>query len=191
MMSLTRAVLPLILLLPGWSVADATVESAFEKAAAESGIPRVVLHAVACAESGRHADKGVKGPWPWTLNIAGQLRHYGSRKAAEAALEEALALGITNIGIGLMQINWRLYHGRFEGPSHALDPGHNLRVGARLLSAEWRPSGDLWVAIGRFHSLSASEASTFRRHVGADVVRLLSQRTSHDTVSAHAVMHNG
>lgn len=174
---LMRAALPFLFLLPGWSHADSPTVGAFENVATDSGIPRVVLYAIACAETNQHSDKEVSGPWPWTLTIAGERKRYSSREDAEAALEDALRLGITNIGIGLMQINWRLYHGRLASPARALDPEYNLRVGASILKAEWRRSGDLWLAIGRFHSRSPQEANAFQEHVGAEVVRLLTRQT--------------
>jgi hypothetical protein len=171
--NLAWGVLSLLLVIPVSSSADVVADNVFRKVAHEYEVPSVILYAVACAESAKPSSTEAAEPWPWTLTIAGQRRHYPTRDAAQSALDSALEHGISNIEIGLMQINWRRYHDILGDRSRALDPEHNLRVGASILRAEWYREGDLWRAIGHYHSESKLEAGAFKDHVGAEVVRLL------------------
>ncbi len=176
----TRAVLSLLLLVPVWGFADSVPDDTFRKVAEEFEVPAVVLYAVACVESAKHSTTEANKPWPWTLTIAGERRHYPTREAAQADLDNVLELGISNIGVGLMQINWRRYHGLLGDPSRALDPVYNLRIGASILRDQWNREDDLWLAIGQYHSMSPADGGAFKYHVGAEVVRLLSQQTRFD-----------
>ena len=176
MKNIRRVALSLLLVVPSWSFADSVPDEAFRMVAEEFKLPAVVLFAVACAESSKHSATEVNKPWPWTLTIAGERRHYPTREAAQRALDHALELGISNIGVGLMQINWRRYQGILNDPSRVLDPVTNLRIGARILHDQWNREDDLWVAIGQYHSVLPTDASAFKYRVGAEVVRVLSQR---------------
>ena len=175
--SMAKVYLSLFLLVPFWSFADSVPDETFQKVAEEFEVPAVVLYAVACAESAKRGttEEGNR-PWPWTLTIAGERRHYPTREAAQAALDHFLELGISNIGVGLMQVNWRRFQDFLGDPSRALDPVSNLRIGAGILRNQWNQEEDLWLAIGHYHSVSPTDAGDFKYHVGAEVVRLLSQQ---------------
>ncbi|MDH3640047.1 MAG: transglycosylase SLT domain-containing protein, partial [Gammaproteobacteria bacterium] len=132
--------------LPLYAFAGAESQSAFEQVSVTTGIPAPVLHAIVCVESGMTPGDTKCRPWPWTLRVAGILHRYGTRKEAELALNRFLSLGITNIDVGLMQVNWRRYHHLLTSPAKALDPNNNLRVGANILSKEWRENRNRWAA---------------------------------------------
>ena len=116
----------------GWS--DSSVPTGYQSVAAERGIPASVLYAVALTESGKQVDQpdGYR-PWPWTLNVAGRGYYFTSRLDAWRALTGWLEAGKRSIDIGLMQVNWRYHQDRLGTPWQALEPYHNLRVGAGIL----------------------------------------------------------
>ncbi len=96
-----------------WAVREARAEgrgiwgecgrrrSRFGKAAQASGIPEVLLLAIALCESGRG-----RQPWPWTLNVAGTPYFFLTRKAALQALQHLQSQHFDLVDVGLMQVNW-------------------------------------------------------------------------------------
>lgn len=146
------------------------VPSAYQSTAQAYALPPRVLYAIALTESRRQIRDGIVRPWPWTLNIRGTPHFFPNRKAAYRALRTALADGIRNVDIGLMQVNWRWHHERLGDPWQALDPYHNLRVGAAILHQERRETDDLWQAVGRYHSRNPARALAYRERV-ADALR--------------------
>jgi soluble lytic murein transglycosylase-like protein len=139
------------------------VPPGYRRVAVEHGIPAVLFYAVAKTESGRRLARTPRmRPWPWTLNIEGRGRYYGTRIEAFAALKHLLREGRTSIDIGLMQVNWRYHHTRLRDPWRALDPYYNLRVGARILRDCYRAHADWWRAVGCYHSPGSSAAQRER-----------------------------
>ena len=150
---------------PVWS--EDTVPSGYRLVASEKKIPESIFYAVALAESGRTlpAD-GVRRPWPWTLNVAGDGYYYATRHEAWQALRDWLDQGKRSIDIGLMQVNWRYHQSRLGDPWQALDPYHNLRVGADILQDCYATRRDWWVSVGCYHAPANPERATrYRRRV--------------------------
>ena len=139
-----------------WSTASRcgdAVPHGYRAIAAEFGIPYTVLYAVALAESGLGSNgDGVRRPWPWTLNVAGRPHVYATREAAWHALNVFIAGGERSIDIGLMQVNWRFHHEALGDSWQALDPYHNLRVGAAILQDCFARRHDWWAGVGCYHS---------------------------------------
>jgi len=150
----------------GIAKAGEVVPEGYRSVAAEFGIPHTLLYAVALTESGRQiASRGVR-PWPWTLNVSGQGYYFSSRTEAWQALRQSLDSGSTSIDIGLMQVNWRYHRSRLGSPWQALDPYHNLRVGARILQRCFKQKGDWWFGVGCYHAPNNTErADRYRRRV--------------------------
>ena len=132
-------------------------------------IPPEVLYAVALTESARQVDStGNVRPWPWTLNVGGKGYFYASREDAHRALRRFLAQGKRSIDIGLMQVNWRWHRDKLGDPWQALDPEHNLQVGARILATCYQERRDRWDAVGCYHAPNNKKfASRYRRNVAA------------------------
>ena len=153
--------------LPSLSWSTDTVPSGYRMVAAERAIPDTLFYAVALAESGRalNADR-VRRPWPWTLNVAGDGYYYSTRIEAWQALRDWLDKGKRSIDIGLMQVNWRYHHERLGDPWQALDPYHNLRVGAEILQDCYATEHDWWASVGCYHAPKNPERATrYRRRV--------------------------
>jgi len=157
---MTNAVLVFVILMLATNITLAkaeTIPSMYHKIAIENNIPTAILYAVALAESAtkihsRKIKSGLYKPWPWTLNVAGIPRRYPTRKSAYKGLIYFLQQGIKSIDIGIMQINWRYHHKKLGTPWQALEPIHNTRTGARILSDEYKKTGEWKQAIGRYHS---------------------------------------
>ena len=149
----------------GWSAE--TVPAGYRSIASERSIPSSVLYAVALTESGKQvASKGVYRPWPWTLNVAGRGYYFDSRQAAWQALTGWLKDGKRSVDIGLMQVNWRYHKERLGTPWQALDPYHNLRVGAEILQECYTTRQDWWASVGCYHAPSNPQrADQYRRRV--------------------------
>jgi hypothetical protein len=158
----------------GLARAGEVVPEGYRSVANEFGIPHTILYAVALTESGRPFDAKGFQPWPWTLNVAGKGYYFSSRTAAWQALRQSLDSGKTSIDIGLMQINWRYHRSQLGSPWQALDPYHNLRVGARILNGCFQQKGDWWFGVGCYHAPNDPErADRYRRRVQSRWQRLV------------------
>jgi hypothetical protein len=153
--------------LPSLSWSTDTVPSGYRMIAAERAIPDTIFYAVALAESGWALNTdGVRQPWPWTLNVAGDGYYYSTRIEAWQALRDWLDKGKRSIDIGLMQVNWRYHHERLGDPWQALDPYHNLRVGAEILQDCYATEHDWWASVGCYNAPKNPERATrYRRRV--------------------------
>ena len=147
--------------------ASASVPAGYQSVANAYQIPPEVLYAIGLTESARRIDStGNLRPWPWTLNVRGRGHFFASQRAARDALRRALHQGTTSIDIGLMQVNWRYHRDRLGSAQRALDPYHNLRVGAEILQACFKDRQDWWEAVGCYHAPNNAErAASYRARV--------------------------
>jgi Transglycosylase SLT domain len=165
-----------VLVLPRAGLSQDAVPAGYRAIAAERGIPESVLYAVALTESGKSMKTaGDYRPWPWTLNVAGRGYFFDSRLKAWQALTAWLEQGERVIDIGLMQVNWRYHAERLGTPWQALDPYHNLRVGAGILQACYSQRQDWWESVGCYHAPANPErADRYRRRVRSRWQRIVS-----------------
>lgn len=147
--------------LPDLEVKANPIPSGYRRIAASFGIPVTVFYSIALTESGIVFKDGSFHPWPWTLNIEGEARRYSTRQKAWTALTHHIKAGKKLIDIGLMQVNWKYHQPNLGSPWKALDPYHNLKVGANLLKQEFHETQSWWEAVGRYHSPGQS---TNQRH---------------------------
>ncbi len=179
-MARLRQQLALLLGAAGLLVATAcwssdSVPAGYQAIATERGIPHTILYAMALAESGKRVGtKGEYHPWPWTLNVAGEGYFYSTRIEAWQALCDWLDRGNRSIDIGLMQVNWRYHREQLGTPWQALDPYHNLRVGAAILQGCYISRRDWWESVGCYHApMNPQKASKYRRRVQLRWLRLV------------------
>ena len=151
----------------------AAVPALYRTVAAEYGIPPLLLYAIACVESTTPlADRTVK-PWPWTLSINAAPYYYATQTEALAALHWARQRPVKQLGIGLMQIEWRYHRQRLPDLASALDPAFNLRTGAAILRTEYRNAGGDWdLAVKRYHSRTPHRQEGYVKRVNAVLRRL-------------------
>ena len=145
----------------------AAVPPVYRAIANEHDVPAGVLYAVALTESGTHVNAlNARLPWPWTLNIAGKGRYYSTRFEALRAAREALDGGIRSIDLGLMQVDWRFHADALGSLEAAIDPLHNLTVGARILATCHARRGDWFGALECYHAPNhPSRAKAYRQRV--------------------------
>ena len=146
------------------SVAGSDSASVFVHAGEEFRVAPALLYAIALVESGRETAEGLR-PWPWTLNIAGAGHYYPNRQAAWLSLRAVLEAGENNVDIGPMQVSWMWHRDRLGSAWQALDPTHNVRVGAWVLANAVHSENDVWLGVGRYHSGKADRQRRYRERV--------------------------
>ena len=149
------------------SAATAAIPRAYRVVALETAVPVGVLYAVALQESRAALGRGVREPWPWTLNVRGVGYRFGSRRAVYLALNTLLKRGETHVDVGLMQVHWRFHAPKLGNSWAALNPYHNLRVGASILTACFRQTGNWTAATGCYHSNTPWRATAYSASVSA------------------------
>jgi len=147
--------------------AQASVPSAYQLIAHTTGVPSVVLYAVALQESGKTIHPKLHQPWPWTLNVAGKSYYYANQSKACTALHIALkAHNPKSIDVGIAQINWGWNPGIFASPCEALNPYKNLTAAGHLLRKHYRASGDWNIATGLYHHPAGGHiAARYQKYV--------------------------
>ena len=115
----------------------------FKEVATEQGVPASMLYAISVVESGGN---------PWVLCVKGKGHFYETREDAYAAFRQFRARGITNIDVGIMQINWKYHHQRFIDDWQMFDERENIKVGAEILRECYDKTGDWLKAVGCYHS---------------------------------------
>lgn len=127
--------------------------SPWQSAAEKYDLDPIYLYAIALHESRRRRPDGMIRPWPWTLHTPQTGSLYF--ETYDAALEKLTALlaDVTNIDVGLMQINWGWNGRRAPDARTLLEPAANIEIAAQLLREHLNEcEGDLGCAIGRYHS---------------------------------------
>lgn len=142
---------------PSAASQDKDLTNLFESASRSVGVPYDVIVAIAKVESGFN---------PWALNIEGRSYHFDTKAGAIAKANEALKAG-RSFDIGLMQINnWWLK--RYDLTlSDAFNPQTNIYFGSQILKQEIERHGNLWAAVGAYHSPKTARASAYSRKVKA------------------------
>jgi soluble lytic murein transglycosylase-like protein len=134
-----------------------TIPNDFREVATQQGVPPSLLYSISVVESGAQ---------PWVLCVKGVGHFYNSREAAYDALQYYRHKGITNIDVGIMQVNWKYHHKRFADDWEMLDPQANMTVGAQILRECYEKTGDWLRAVGYYHSPSVKwRANNYRNRV--------------------------
>ena len=125
----------------------------YQRVATEIGVPCDLLYAMALTESGQSRfSQNQWRPWPWTLNIEGRGQYFSSRREAWVQLEKVVANESGSVDVGLLQIAWRYHQQALGSTWQALDPYHNLRVGAAILKRCFDSPLDWWQSVGCYHA---------------------------------------
>ncbi len=168
-----------LLAIPAAGHAQASpVPAGYYAAAAEARVGPSLFYAIALTESGQSTMTAEYRPWPWTLSIDHKPHFFPTRKAALSALTTEINrrksdAGKKQLGVGLFQIEWRFHAHRFESPGQMLDPYANARVAAEIfLEGLAAAGGDVWEAVGLFHSNTPDLAQSYRQRVAKRLVGL-------------------
>lgn len=168
-----RYFLLLLILLPFYGYASPKVleHSLWAKASQLAGVPPNTLYAIALQESGMRWRDRTFRPWPWTIyvnkgsaSINSGPHRYPTKEAAVNALTIMLKQGITNIDVGLMQVNIYWNGHRVRDKRLLMEPGINIMVAAGILK-DVHAGNDLRLAVARYHSFNAGRGAAYSNMV--------------------------
>ena len=117
-----------------------------------NNIPSGLLLAIATVESGSE---------PYALNIQGKSVIARNKREAASLIHEALAEGITNIDVGVMQLNIKWHRENFNSIEEMLEPKQNIEYAASFLLTLHKKYGDWHRAVRFYHS---SRAEYYRKY---------------------------
>jgi soluble lytic murein transglycosylase-like protein len=114
-----------------------------DKTEQEYAIPSGLLKSITSVESSNK---------PYALNVAGKAIFVDSKEEAMEIVHLYRERGITNIDLGLAQINLH-WHGRhFNSISEMLEPKSNLEYAAKFLRKLYEQHGSWNKAVRHYHS---------------------------------------
>ncbi|BBJ32484.1 transglycosylase SLT domain-containing protein [Rickettsia sp. R2] len=115
-----------------------------QKIEKEHEIPSGLLAAIASVESGLK---------PYAIGVSGKSVKASSKEEAKQIIKQYLAKGITNIDIGIMQINWRWHAKEFDQDlDDMLNPLQNIMYAAQLLKSLHEKHQSWQKAVRYYHS---------------------------------------
>ena len=119
-------------------------------------IPRGLLSAIVSIESGFN---------PTAINIEGKTVTINDKSEAVKTIKEALNQGITNIDIGIAQINYRWHKDNFKNIEEMINPTANIEYAGKLLSSLFKQHGTWHKAIRHYHSANPNHHNQYSRKV--------------------------
>ena len=171
----SRLLVALLLLCPAAGLAQVfDVPAGYRATASDHRLSPTIFYAIALTESGQSRMTVEFRPWPWTLSIDGEPFLFPTREKAQVTLLEAIRRQPRQLGIGLFQVEYRFHSDRFDSAEEMLDPYENSRVAAEIFSEGLAATeGDVWQAIGLFHSATQNLAEAYRKRVARRLVGLV------------------
>jgi hypothetical protein len=122
----------------------------------QNNIPSGLLLAIATVESGSE---------PYALNIQGKSVIGSNKREAVALIHEALAEGINNIDVGVMQLNVKWHRENFKSIEEMLEPKKNIEYAAGFLLKLYKKYGDWHKAVRFYHSSTAEYYRKYSRKI--------------------------
>ena len=119
-------------------------------------IPSGLLLAIATVESGSE---------PYALNIQGKSVIGSNKREAVALIHEALAEGINNIDVGVMQLNVKWHRENFKSIEEMLEPKKNIEYAAGFLLKLYKKYGDWHKAVRFYHSSTTEYYRKYSRKI--------------------------
>lgn len=135
---------------------EKVIASLIEKEERRYGIPRGLLRSIAKTESNMN---------PYVLGERGQAIKFTNSVSALDVLEAKVRSGISNIDIGIMQINYKWHKCAFGSLKEMLDPARNIAYAAKMLKSLKDKFGDWQKAIRHYHSSNLSYSRSYSRKV--------------------------
>lgn len=122
----------------------------------EYNIPSGLLTAIAKIES--NLEK-------YAVNLNGRSILFKDKDEALKAIRQSIDAGITNIDIGIAQVNYRWHQQNFSNLEDMLLPRSNIQYAAKLLATLKREYGDWHTAIRRYHSANPYYHKKYSRKI--------------------------
>lgn len=102
---------------------------------------------------------------PYALNVKGKPLFAKSIQDAKDTIQSNLNSGVTNIDIGVMQINYRWHGEKFLNIDEMLDPVKNIDYAAKHLCGLYKFHGSWTKAIRYYHSSNPEFYKKYSRKV--------------------------
>lgn len=122
----------------------------------QNNIPSGLLLAIASVESGLK---------PFALNIDGKAAFSRSYMEAMMLAQEALKSGVTNIDLGVMQVNYRWHNDQFYNFEEMLHPKSNIKYAVKLLAQLYKQHGSWHKAVRYYHSATPEHHRKYSRKI--------------------------
>lgn len=132
------------------------VKSVIRAAEEKHDIPEGLLLAIAEIESSTS---------PYAINMSGKSHFAGSLNEAKKLVQTALDSGLTNIDIGVMQLNYRWHSKQFTSVDEMLTPEKNIEYAASLLAGLKNTHGSWQEAVRYYHSAKPEHNTRYSRKV--------------------------
>lgn len=107
------------------------IKSIIEKAEIQNKIPKGLLAAIAKVESGNKE---------YAINVGGSSIYASSLAKALSFAKIKINSGVTNIDLGMMQLNYRWHGNQFASLEEMFTPEKNINYAAKLLKSLYRPT---------------------------------------------------
>ena len=115
-----------------------------------------MLQSIASVESGNK---------PYALNISGRTIFANSKEEAVEIVRLYQERGVTNIDLGLAQINLYWHGKHFSSISEMLEPKYNIEYAAKFLSQLYQRHGSWNKAVRYYHSANPQYHIKYSRKV--------------------------
>ena len=132
------------------------INSLIAKAEIQNKIPKGLLAAIAKVESGHRE---------YAINVGGRSVYAGSFAKALSIAKSKIDAGITNIDLGVMQLNYRWHGDQFANLDEMLTPKKNINYAAKLLQSIYSQYGNWQKAIRHYHSANLKHSRKYSRKV--------------------------
>lgn len=132
------------------------IEKLISTAEDRYNIPVGLLYSIAKVESGLK---------PYALNVEGKAFILTNTEDAINELAELLGEGITNIDVGVMQLNWHWHSQYFSSIQQILEPSTNIDYAGKLLKSLYQQHGSWQKAVRYYHSATPEHHRKYSRKV--------------------------
>ena len=97
--------------------------------------------------------------------VAWECPNFWARNTLIKTIKNALNQGVTNIDVGIAQINYRWHKDNFKNIEEMLNPATNIEYAAKLLSSLFKQHGTWHKAIRHYHSANPNHHKQYSRKV--------------------------
>ncbi len=133
-----------------------SIDELINKTEQDYAIPSGLLKSIASVESGNK---------PYAINISGKTIFANSKEEAVKIVRLYQDEGVTNIDLGLAQINLHWHGKHFSSISEMLEPKHNLEYAAKFLTGLYKKHGSWNKAVRHYHSANPEHHRKYSRKV--------------------------
>lgn len=132
------------------------INELIDKTESSYAIPSGLLKSITSVESGNK---------PYALNIEGKTIIANSKEEAARIVRYYQNEGITNIDLGIAQINLRWHGKHFSSISEMLEPKSNLEYAAKFLNELYRKHGSWNKAVRHYHSATPEHHRKYSKKI--------------------------